>query len=262
MNAAEPARLVVALPPEEEALVALEAAFAMAERLEREIVAILLADERLMASAALPFTRIVPRTAATDFEFDVSQTRLMLRVMAERAKHRLERIAAARRVRWRIETAEGLEAGMLAESDLLAFAAASWEEPPTRRAGPVLVIRRGSGPLVLVHERTDGGLELARDLAERAGLPLVVLASDANRAAEAKAALGPAARVEVCPLADESGLSARLAALSPAIVLVEGAENGPAWRAAVRAARASFGEGAASASNAQARTASASRETP
>lgn len=237
MSAAETARLIVAVPPDEAALSLLDAAFAMAERLEREMVALLLADERLLASAALPFTRIVPRTAAAECEFDLAQTERMLRVVAERTRHRLERIAAARRVRWRLEMARALDLSSLAANDLLAFAAASWEEPPARLPGPVLVIGRGSGPLVLVHEREDGGLALARQLAERARLPLVVLASDAARAEEARAKLGALARIEICPLAAEAELASRLSALSPALVLVEGAHNGPAWRAAVAAVR-------------------------
>ncbi len=52
-----PARLVVAVPPEEAALALLDAALAMAARLEREMVALLVEDRRLSASAALPFTR-------------------------------------------------------------------------------------------------------------------------------------------------------------------------------------------------------------
>ena len=236
---AAPARLVVALPAEETALAMLEAALAMAERLEREMVALLLEDRRLLASAALPFTQIVSRTGASEGEFDVQLMERMLRVVAERARHRLQRLGSASRVRWRLERVQGLEALPLAEGDMLAIAtsAALWAlEPPAGLACPVLVMGRPGGPLVVAHRAGREPLELARELASRVRLPLVVLALDEAAAREARALLGEEARVErLEPGAPESALEARLRALAPGLVLVEGCADGTAWRAALAA---------------------------
>ena len=188
---AAPARLVVALPAEETALAMLEAALAMAERLEREMVALLLEDRRLLASAALPFTQIVSRTGASEGEFDVQLMERMLRVVAERARHRLQRLGSASRVRWRLERVQGLEALPLAEGDMLAIAtsAALWAlEPPAGLACPVLVMGRPGGPLVVAHRAGREPLELAvaDDGAVRrgSGLPVdqgIVTGDDAHR---------------------------------------------------------------------------------
>ena len=181
MSPGLPARLLVVLPPEENAFSLLDTALAMAERLEWELVALLVEDRRLLASAALPFTRIVSRTGAAEREFDVAATERMLRVVAERARHRLAEVARRRSVRWRFETTRELEAVALGEGDVLAVATAStsWvEEPPARLPCPVLLMGRAGGPLVLVYRGGRTAAELARELARRAQLPLVVLAGD------------------------------------------------------------------------------------
>lgn len=235
------ARLVLALPPEETALALLDSALAMAERLEREMVALLVEDRRLLASAALPFTRMVSRTGAGEREFDVPATERMIRVMAERTRLRLAEMAAARRVRWRLETTHGLEALALGTGDVLAVATAStlWaEEPPARLPCPVLVMGRAGGPLVLVHRGGRGGLELARELARRAQLPLVVVATGEEAAAEARTVLGAEARIETCPNGESGAMAERLRLLAPGLVLVESCEDRATWRAAVEAVRA------------------------
>lgn len=235
------ARLVVALPPDEAALALLEHALAMAERLEREMVALLVEDARLLASAALPFTRIVSRTGAGEREFDVAATERMLRVVAERARQRLQRVGSAHRVRWRLETAQGLEAVALGAGDVVAFAsgAAAWrEEPPARLPCPVLLLGRPGGPLVVVHRAGREPLGLARELARRAQLPLRVLALDPEAAAEARAALDEAVPVETCGRGDRAELVDRLRALAPGLVLVEACDDRTAWSAALEALEA------------------------
>ena len=241
MSPALPARLLVVLPPEETALALLDTALAMAERLERELVALLVEDRRLLASAALPFTRIVSRTGAAEREFDVAATERMLRVVAERARHRLAEVARQRSVRWRFETTRELEAVALGEGDVLAVATAStsWvEEPPARLPCPVLLMGRAGGPLVLVYRGGRTAAELARELARRAQLPLVVLAGDESAAAEARAVLGEEARIQTCPIGEGAPLGERLRALAPGLVLLDARENGTVWRAAVEAVRA------------------------
>lgn len=233
-----PARLVVAVPPEETALALLDSALAMAARLEREMVALLVEDRRLSASAALPFTRIV--SAAGEREFDVALAERMLRAVAERMRLRLERTAASHRVRWRLETAHGLEALSLGAGDVLAVATASavWdEEPPARLPCPVLVMGRAGGPLVVVHRAGRPALELARELARRAQLPLLVLARDPVAAQEARTVLGEETRIETAEENDPAALAERLRALAPAMVLIEVCEDSIAWRAAVEALR-------------------------
>lgn len=235
-----PARLLVALPPEETALALLDVALSMAERLEREMVAVLVEDRRLLASAALPFTRIVSRTGAGEREFDVAATERMIRVFAERARHRLAEVTRSRRVRWRIETSRGLEAVTVGTGDVLAVATPSslWpEEPPARLPCPVLVMGRPGGPLVFVHQGGRAGPELARDVARRTQLPLLVLAGDERAAAEARAVLGEEARIETCPVGDVDRLAARLRALAPGLVLIDACEDRAAWRAVVEALR-------------------------
>lgn len=233
-----PARLVVAVPPEETALALLDSALAMAARLEREMVALLVEDRRLSASAALPFTRIV--SAAGEREFDVALAERMLRAVAERMRLRLERTAASHRVRWRLETAHGLEALSLGAGDVLAVTTASafWdEEPPARLPCPVLVMGRAGGPLVVVHRAGRPALELARELARRAQLPLLVLARDPVAAQEARTVLGEETRIETAEENDPAALAERLRALAPAMVLIEVCEDSIAWRAAVEALR-------------------------
>jgi hypothetical protein len=241
VSATLPARLLVVLPPEETALALLDTALAMAERLERELVALLVEDRRLLASAALPFTRIVSRTGAAEREFDVAATERMLRVVAERARHRLAEVAGRRSVRWRFETTRELETLTFGEGDVLAVATLStaWvAEPPARLPGPVLLMGRAGGPLVLVHRGGRTAPELARELARRAQLPLVVLAGDESAAAEARAVLGEEARIETCPIGNGDPLGERLRALAPGLVLIDAREDGAAWRAAVEAVRA------------------------
>lgn len=233
-----PARLVVAVPPEEAALALLDSALVIAARLEREMVALLVEDRRLSASAALPFTRIV--SAAGEREFDVALAERMLRAVAERMRLRLERTAASHRVRWRLETAHGLEALPLGAGDVLAVATASafWaEEPPARLPCPVLVMGRTGGPLVVVHRAGRPALELARELARRAQLPLVVLARDPAAAQETRTVLGEETRIETAEEDDPAALAERLRALAPAMVLIEVCEDSIAWRAAVEALR-------------------------
>ncbi len=234
-----PARLVVAVPPEEAALALLDSALVIAARLEREMVALLVEDRRLAASAALPFTRIV--SAAGEREFDVALAERMLRAVAERVRLRLERTAASHRVRWRLETAHGLEALPLDAGDVLAVATASafWaEEPPARLPCPVLVMGRTSGPLVVVHRAgRRPALELARELARRAQLPLVVLACDPAAAQETRTVLGEETRIEAAEEDDPAALAERLRAIAPAMVLIEVCEDSLAWRAAVEALR-------------------------
>ncbi|MCS6778625.1 MAG: hypothetical protein NZ555_02845 [Geminicoccaceae bacterium] len=236
---ASSARLVLALPPEETALALLDSALAMAERLEREMVALLVEDRRFSASAALPFTRIV--TGAGEREFDTALAERMLRAVAERARLRLAEVAAARRVRWRLETTHGLEALALGADDVLAVATAStlWrEEPPVRLPCPLLVLGRAGGPREVVHRGGRGPLELARELARRAQMPLVVVACEEAAAVEARKVLGEEARIERCPDETEAALDERLRMLGPGFVLVESCEDRAAWRAAVEAVRA------------------------
>lgn len=234
------ARLVVALPPEEAALALLDSALAMAELLEREMVALLVEDRRFSASAALPFTRIV--TAAGEREFDVALAERMLRAVAERARLRLARTAASHRVRWRLETAQSLETLTLGAGDVLAVATAStwWaEEPPAQLPCPVLVLGRPGGPLVALYRGGRPPLELARELARRAQIPLVVLAREPGAAQQARALLGPEGRIETAIGDDPAALAERLRALAPAMVLIEACDDRAAWRAAVEVLRGS-----------------------
>jgi hypothetical protein len=96
---------------------------------------------------------------------------------------------------------------------------------------------RAGGPLVVVHRAGRPALELARELARRAQLPLLVLAADRAAAQEARTVLGEDTRIETAEEDDPAALAERLRALAPTMVLIEACEDRIAWRAAVEALR-------------------------
>lgn len=232
-------RLVVALPPDEASLALLDAALALADRLQRDMLGLFLEDEGLLAAAGLPFTRIVPRRAVAEVAFDVASTERAVRVLAERARHRLAAAVGARSVRWRLEVVRGgLGALGLDPGDVLALGVAGALLPETQAASlpcPVVVIGRRGGPVLLVHEGSQEVLRLAEGLARDGRLPLVVLAASPEEALTARRALGDDARVLTCAIADEAGLVATLRAHRPGFVVLDGCGSGIVWKAAVEA---------------------------
>lgn len=234
-------RLVVALPPDEASLALLDSAMALADRLERELLGLFLEDQGLLAAAGLPFTRIVPRRAASEAAFDLASTERAVRVLAERARARLAGSAAAQRVRWRFEVVRGgLGAVALEAGDVLALglAGALLAEPgPAPPPCPVVVMGRRGGPVVVVHEGSPATLALAERLAGDGGVPLVVLAASEDLLAAARERLAGRARVETCPVADERPLEAALRALRPGFVVVDSGGGAATWRAAIEAVR-------------------------
>lgn len=234
-------RLVVALPPDEASLGLLDAALALADRLQRELLGLFLEDEGLLAAAGLPFTRIVPRRATAEVAFDVASTERAVRVLAERARRRLEAAAGARAVRWRLEVVRGgLEAVGFEAGDVLALGVAgalSFGMPQARLPCPVLVIGRRGGPVLLVHTGNAEVLQLAEALARDGGVPLVVLAASPAEAAAARRELGEGAHVETCAIGDEAALAAALEAHRPGLVVLDGCGDGSVWRVALAAVR-------------------------
>lgn len=233
-------RLVVALPPDEASLALLDAALALADRLQRELLGLFLEDEGLLAAAGLPFTRIVPRRALAEVAFDVASTERAVRVLAERARHRLA-AAGTRSVRWRLEVLRGgLEAAGLEAGDVLALGvtgALLAGTPSGPLPCPVVVIGRRGGPVLLVHEGSEEVLRLAEALARDGGLPLVVLVAGPEEAEAARRRFGEGVRVLSGELRDEAGLVALLRAQRPGLVVLDGYRSDTIWKAAVEAVR-------------------------
>ena len=107
---------------------ALEAAVALAERAEAELVGLFVENVELLHLAALPFAREVGYPSATSREFDVARMERALRALAFDAERLLGSVAGRGPVRWSFRVTRGvLAAELLAaarEADLLLICSA------------------------------------------------------------------------------------------------------------------------------------------
>jgi len=170
-------RILVALDASVSSLAALEAAVALASRLEAELVGLFVEDVNLLKLAALPFAREVGFPSARRRRLGSVEMERSLRAQASRAEAAL--IAAAERQSVRCSfrvvrgevTAQVLEAAT--EVDLLALGMArsrAWRASSTSHvivsaaSGPVLLLTPGTPARPPIASVYDGSAESARAL--------------------------------------------------------------------------------------------------
>jgi len=195
-------RILVALDASVSSLAALEAAVALASRLEAELIGLFVEDVNLLKLAALPFAREVGFSSARRRRLGSVEMERSLRAQASRAEAAL--IAAAERQSVRCSfrvvrgevTAQVLEAAT--EVDLLALGRAprAWRANSTSRvivsaaSRPVLLLTPGTPVCPPIASVYDGSAESARALllarrlvqTERDTLTVLVVARDADDA--------------------------------------------------------------------------------
>lgn len=168
-------RILVALDASVSSLAALEAAVALASRMEAELVGLFVEDVNLLNLAALPFAREIGFTSARRRRLGSAEMERSLRAQASRAEAAL--IAAAERKSVRCSfrvvrgevTAQVLEAAT--EVDLLALGRAqAWRASSTSRvivsaaSRPVLLLASGTPVRAPVASVYDGSAESAHAL--------------------------------------------------------------------------------------------------
>ncbi len=196
-------RRLIAVLGAEPGVGSLERIVGLAERLRCEIHAAFLEDLALLWSAALPFTRWVGISGASEPAFEPAAVRRALRLMAEDARLRLAELARGRRLHCSFTfLAVGELVGLVGERDFLLLTAAraaqlaALPRPPAFPASlPVVLLGTSRGPLLLVYAGDPRVLELARDIARGSGGEILLLALAADpetardRLREARAAL-------------------------------------------------------------------------
>ena len=185
-------RRLVALLGTEPGAPPLERIVALAERLRCELHATFVEDTALLWSAALPFTRWVAPSGASEPAFEPEAVRRALRLMAEDLRLRLADLARGRRLQVSFAFVAASElAASAGERDFLLLTAtrarllAALPRPPRLPASlPVLVLGEGRGALLVLYAGDPRVLELAREIAGAAGgeILLLALAEDAKTA--------------------------------------------------------------------------------
>lgn len=202
-NDASIRRILVALDASVSSLAALEAAVALASRLEAELIGLFVEDVNLLKLAALPFAREVGFPSARRRRLGSVEMERALRAQASRAQAALIAAAGRQSVRCSFRvvrgevTAQVLEAAT--EVDLLALGRAplrAWRASSTSRvivsaaARPVLLLTPGTParpPVACVYDgsaEAKSALLLARRLvqAESDTLTILIVARDADEA--------------------------------------------------------------------------------
>ncbi len=203
MTDGDRSRRLIAVLGAEPGVASLERIVGLAEQLRCEIHAAFLEDLALLWSAALPFTRWVGASGASEPAFEPEVVRRALRLMAEDARLRLAELARGRRLHFSFTfLAVGELVGVAGERDFLLLTAvraaqlAALPRPPALPASlPVVLLGASRGPLLLVYAGDPRVLELTREIARGSGgeILLLALAADAKtaraRLREARAAL-------------------------------------------------------------------------
>jgi hypothetical protein len=187
-------RILIALDASGSSLAALEAACALAARLEAELIGLFVEDVQLLRLAALPFAREVGVFSARRRPLGSVQMQRLLRAQAAWAQAALAAAAARRSLRWSFRVVRGevtqsvLEA--VTEADLLALGRArppAWRADSTLRvilaaaSRPVLLASPAAAvraPVAVVYDGTaESGraLQLAQLLARRDSETLTVI---------------------------------------------------------------------------------------
>jgi hypothetical protein len=116
-------RIIVGLGPAPQGPLVLEAAAALAARLEVELMGLFVESVSLLNFAGLPFAREVGIASAAPREVDRRAMERALRALAQEAHQRLAHVAARSSVRWSFRVARGHPATalitMAEESDLV-----------------------------------------------------------------------------------------------------------------------------------------------
>lgn len=208
MNSREPSgasirRILVALDASVSSLAALEAAVALASRLEAELIGLFVEDVNLLNLAALPFAREVGFPSALRRRLGSVEMERSLRAQASRAEAALIAAAEQQSVRCSFRVARGevteqvLEAAT--EVDLLALGRArlrAWRASSASRvivsaaSRPVLLLTPGTPVRPPIASVYDGSAESARALSlarrlvqsESETLTILVIARDADDA--------------------------------------------------------------------------------
>ncbi len=185
-------RRLVAVLGAEPGAAPLERIVGLAEHLRCEIHAAFLEDVALLWSAALPFTRWVAPSGASEPAFEPATVRRAMRLTAEDLRLRLSELARGRRLSCSFAfLAVGELAGAVRERDFLLLTAARAEvlaslpRPPELPSTlPLVVLGEARGSLLLVYAGDPRVLDLARDLALATcgELLLLALAGDAGTA--------------------------------------------------------------------------------
>lgn len=201
-------RILVALDAAAHDPALLDAAAALAARLEAELIGLFVEDLNLLRSAGLPFVRQVSFLTACAEEFDAPTTERELRVMAERAERRLAAAAHENGVKYSFRVVRGHVAHEVSaaaeEADLVIVEESA--RPLTRHlrlpapcrdatlqvSRSVLLYRRGAdteGPISVVYDgspEADQALAMAGKLTgdgER-GLEILLVPSPVARGAD------------------------------------------------------------------------------
>jgi len=138
-------RIVVKVDPARRRRAVLEAAAALAEKLEAELVGLFVENVDLLHFAGLPFAREVGFTSATRRPLDVAAMERSLRALAKDAHETLALVARGTPVRWSFRVARGPEAPELlagATAEDLVIANLSLADELARGA-TVRVVRAG-----------------------------------------------------------------------------------------------------------------------
>ena len=108
----------------------LEAAVALAQRMEAELVGLFVEDEDLLHFAGLPFAREVGISSATPRALDVESMERALRALAKDAQETLAALAERTPVRWSFRVVRGsLAAELIAAAGEADLIIANMEEP-------------------------------------------------------------------------------------------------------------------------------------
>jgi len=212
-------RILVALDASADSAAALEAAVALAARLEAELTGLFVEDIEIVRAAGLPFAREIRVFQRAPRSINAAELEAQLRARARAIERMLARSAGEADVRFRFRRVRGrVDAEVLAATgdvDLVVLGRAGHSPLARRRLGSTAraMLARGSRPVLLLGRRAqlrepvfavfDGSeaavraLAVAVDLARRGPQPLHVLvtADSAERVAalqaEARRALAP-----------------------------------------------------------------------
>jgi len=246
-------RILVALDASADSTAALEAAVALAARLEAELTGLFVEDIEVVHAAGLPYAREIRVFRAAPHSVSADELEAQLRARARAIERALARSAGAADVRFHFRSVRGrVDVEVLAatgEADLVVLGRAGHSPLARRHLGSTAraLLDRGSRPVLLLGRRVrlrepvfaiyDGSaaarraLSLAGELARGGGAPLqVMVAAETGARAgaleeEARQALsGIGVRVEVrrASTTDLAGL-ARMACEGGAGVLVAAA---------------------------------------
>jgi nucleotide-binding universal stress UspA family protein len=190
-------RILLALDTAAHSFAAVEAATALAARLDAELHALFVEDINLLRLAALPFARETRLTSATTRSLQNTDMERALRAEATRAQATLATVATRLNVRWSFQVTRGQVAAQVraeaVETDLVALTFAGGAPTGLTHVGatietvmrgapcPLLMLPPGAGihpPFVVVYDGLPASaraLRLAAQLAQAEGQGVTVL---------------------------------------------------------------------------------------